>query len=282
VRRAPEQLAEHGCPGVEPTKRLVPVTLVMAAGATSSPGASPNGKISPTWISAEANEIVPTSSSSLGPRGGSRSMTSNFSRRLSLLAIPVAALAYMRIVRPWQLTWGATADEVEQGMPGDELVEHPTLCATRAITIAAPPERVFPWLVQVGVHRAGWYSYDWLDNLGRPSARTIHPEFQQVEPGQLLPMSPNGKHGIRIYSLDPPTEMIWGTPSDTTWSWRLEVQPDGKTRLITRIRSQYRWSSPTILFSALLEFADIWMMRKMLLNLRERIEALEPRAAGVR
>ena len=199
----------------------------------------------------------------------------NSKRGRFLLGGLLVALAYVRVARPWQLTWGATPDEVARAMPGDDLVERPTLCATRAITIKAPPERIFPWLVQVGVHRGGWYSYDWLDNLGRPSARRIHPEFQQVEPGQLLPMSPDGKHGIRIYSLDPPTEMIWGTPGDTTWSWRLEPQDDA-TRVLTRVRSRYRWTSPTILFSALLEFADIWMMRKMLLNLRERIEALEP------
>ena len=192
-----------------------------------------------------------------------------------LLAGLLVAQAYRRLVRPWQLTWGATPGEVARRLPGDELVPRPTLCATRAITIAAPPERIFPWLVQVGVKRAGWYSYDWLDNLGRPSARCIHPEFQQVQPGQLLPMSPGGKHGIRIYSLDPPTGMVWGTPGDTTWAWHLEGRADGTTRVLTRVRSRYHWVSPTILFSALLEFADVWMMRKMLLNLRERIEVLE-------
>ena len=74
--------------------------------------------------------------------------------------------------------------------------------------------------------------------------------------------------------------MIRGTPGDTTWSWRLEAQDDA-TRVLTRVRSRYRWTSPTILFSALLEFADISMMRKMLLNLRERIEALEPTRGGL-
>lgn len=207
-------------------------------------------------------------------------MTRNSRRGPVLLGGLLVALAYIRVMRPWQLTWGATPDEVAGAMPGDDLVERPTLCATRAITIAAPPARIFPWLVQVGMHRGGWYSYDWLDNLGRPSARRIHPEFQHVEAGQLLPMSPDGKHGIRIYSLDPPTEMIWGTPGDTTWSWRLEAQEDGATRVVTRVRSRYRWTSPTMLFSALLEFADIWMMRKMLLNLRERIEAREPNTAA--
>ena len=85
-------------------------------------------------------------------------------------------------------------------------------------------------------------------------------------------MSPDGKQGIRVLDLDPPRSMIWGTPGDTTWTWQLDAYPDGSTRLITRVRSQYRWLSPSIAFSMLLEFGDIWMMRKMLLNLRARTE----------
>lgn len=203
----------------------------------------------------------------MGPRRRSAALP------LALIAVPLAALSYHRLLRPWQLTWGATPDEVASVLPGDDLVDRPTFCATRAITIAAPAERVFPWLVQVGVNRAGWYSYDWLDNLGRPSARRVHPEFQQVEPGQILPMSPDGKHGIAIHSLDPPTSMVWGTPGDTTWAWQLNAAGAGTTRVVVRVRSRYRWTSPTIAFSMLIEFADIWMMRRMLLNLRDRIEA---------
>lgn len=202
-------------------------------------------------------------------------LTSRRRLLLTLTAVPLAAFSYLRVLRPWQLTWGATPDEVTRALPGDDRVKRPTFCATRAVTIGAPAERIFPWLVQVGVKRGGWYSYDWLDNLGRPSARQIHPELQHVEPGQLLPISPDGKQGIKIYSLDPPTSMVWGTPGDTTWAWQLETAVDGTTRVITRVRSRYRWTSPTILFSALLEFADIWMMRKMLLNLRDRIEITE-------
>jgi hypothetical protein len=195
---------------------------------------------------------------------------------LSGTALMALGLAYARLLRPWQLTWGATPEEVKRPMPGDDLVDRPTLDATRAITIAAPAERIFPWLVQVGVHRAGWYSYDLLDNLGRPSAQTVLPQFQHIEPGDIMPMSPDGKHGIRVHSLSPPYQMIWGTPGETSWVWLLESQPDGTTRVLTRVRSRYRWMSATIFFSLLLEFADIWMMRRMLLNLRNRIEALEP------
>jgi hypothetical protein len=183
------------------------------------------------------------------------------------------AVAYMKLLRPWQLGWGATDEERGRPLPGDDLVEAPTLDATRAITISAQPDEIWPWLAQVGLNRAGWYSYDLLDNLGRPSAREIIPDLQDIKVGDVMPMSPDGKHGIRVHALDPPHSMIWGTPGDTSWAWLLDPQPDGTTRVITRVRSRYRWLSPTIAFSMLLEFADIWMLRRMLLNLRERVEA---------
>jgi hypothetical protein len=190
-------------------------------------------------------------------------------------AIALAAcLVYLRFFRPWQLRWGATADEVMRALPGDDLVADPTFNATRAITIAAEPDRIWPWLLQVGVKRAGWYSYDLLDNLGRPSAREIIPELQHVAVGDVVPLSPDGKQGVHVLALDLPRSMMWGTLPDTTWLWVLEPHGDGTTRLITRIRSRYRWLSPTIAFSMLMEFADIWMLRKMLLNLRERAETL--------
>ena len=194
----------------------------------------------------------------------------------SLALVPAAAVAtilYVRYVRPWQLTWGATPEEISRALPSDDLVPAPTFNATRAITVAAPPERIWPWLVQTGLTRAGWYSYDLLDNLGRTSARQIVPELQHLAVGDVVPMSPDGRHGMRVHAMDPPSSMIWGTPGDTTWTWQLDPRSDGSTRLISRVRSRYRWFSPAIAFSVLLEFGDIWMMRKMLLNLRDRAES---------
>jgi len=188
----------------------------------------------------------------------------------------IAVVAYARWGRSWQLTWGATPEEVARALPGDELVPRPMFNATRAITIAAPPEQIWPWLVQAGVTRAGWYSYDLLDNLGRPSAQRIIPELQHLAPGDVVPMSPDGKQGMDVLSLEAPTSMVWSSPAETSWTWQLDPRSDGTTRLITRIRSRMTARPRSIAFYVVVEIADIWMMRRMLLNLRDRAERSTP------
>src|SRR6056300_388147 len=99
-------------------------------------------------------------------------------------------------------TWGATNDEAREPLAGDDLVADARLIATRAITIDAPPFAVFPWLRQMGFGRAGWYSYDWIDNLGRKSATTILPAWQQVGTGDVIPGG--GPVGFEVTEADEP------------------------------------------------------------------------------
>jgi hypothetical protein len=197
-----------------------------------------------------------------------------------LVLAPAVALLYLRVVRPWQLRWGATDGELARALPGDDLVARPTFDATRAVTIDAPSELVWPWLVQVGLGRAGWYSYDLLDNLGRPSARTIVPELQDLKVGDVVPMSPDGRAGPRVIAIDPGRSMVWGAPGEVTWAWVLELSGGSGTRLLTRIRIRYRWLHPSIVFNLLIEFADIVMIRRMLLSLKARAEEVSPYGAS--
>jgi hypothetical protein len=222
----------------------------------------------------------PRARSSICRRTNEASMMPSVRGLVALAAVAASATAYGKVYRPWQLRWGATDEEVVRALPGDGLVDAPTFDATRAVTIEAPPQQVWPWLLQVGVNRAGWYSYDLLDNLGRASAREVIAELQGLKPGDLLPMSPDGKHGIRVHALEEPSWMIWGTPGDTSWAWALDPLGEGSTRLITRVRSKVQWRMSSVVFAVLLEVADFPMMRRMLLNLRARIEAANAHSAS--
>jgi hypothetical protein len=197
---------------------------------------------------------------------------------LGMVAAGVAGLAvYVRCLRPWQLRWGATDEEVARPMPGDDIVQHPHFNATRAVTIHARPEHIWPWLLQMGIGRAGWYSYDIVDNLGRPSARCILPEWQNVKVGDLVPMSPVGEMGLYVRAFEPNRWLLWDDKGQgkTTWVWGLYPIDDQSTRLISRVRLRYDWLSPSILFNLLLDMGDIVMMRKCMLGIKERSEALD-------
>jgi len=130
-----------------------------------------------------------------------------WSTAVMAVAAMVAVLAlYLLVVRPRQLRWGATDEEVARPMPGDEVVRRPTFNATRAVTVNARPEHIWPWIVQMGFGRAGWYSYDLIDNLGRPSAERIIPELQKVAVGDLVPIF--GKMGFWVRDFRPNEWML--------------------------------------------------------------------------
>jgi hypothetical protein len=145
-----------------------------------------------------------------------------------------------------------------------------------AITIDAPPAAVWPWLVQVGCLRAGFYADDLLDNLGHPSAREILPEFQQLEIGQWVPMSPTPSDttAFEVAGFEENHCLLWQQPL-STWSWTLTKLPASRTRLVTRIRIHRDWHHPAaaLLSVFLTDFGDFAMMRRMLLGIRDRAQA---------
>ena len=188
------------------------------------------------------------------------------------------------LYRRRHLRWGATAAEAARPMPGDDLVLRAQYCSTRAITIAAPPAAVWPWLVQVGCTKAGFYSNDLLDNQGRPSATTIMAEFQHLAPGQLVKMTPSATAeagtAFTVHSFSAGEWLLW-SKTDSTWSWILAPLASGSTRLVTRVRARYDWTSPLAGLAAmvLMEFGDFAMLRRMLRGIKARAESPTSAAA---
>ena len=207
--------------------------------------------------------------------------TRGWARQLGQLLAAVPLFLVAPLARPWHIRWGATDDEVTAPMPGDDPVPGCQYRATRAITIDADRRYVWPWLVQVGVGRAGFYSVDLLDNLARPSATEILPAHQRPSVGAWIPMTatPTTTTAFTVHSFDPEQVLVWAKP-DSTWVWRLTTNADGSTRLVTRIRACYHWSRPgsAALSILLMEFGDFAMLRTMLHGIKIRSERLAAQA----
>jgi hypothetical protein len=205
---------------------------------------------------------------------GPRPTFAQLMREIRDVAASLPLFATAPPLRHWHRRWGATDEEISEPMPGDDLVSGCQFRTTRAITIGAPPDAVWPWLVQVGFGKAGFYSNDLLDNAGRPSAEEIIEEFQHPAVGDWVPMFTrvNETTAFRITVINRPEELVWAKP-DSTWAWKLSGSYGG-TRVVTRLQMRYRWDQPggALLSLILNEFGDFPMMRKMLLNIRDRAE----------
>lgn len=190
--------------------------------------------------------------------------------------------------------WRATPQERRQQLPGDDLVPEARGDSTHAITLRATAQEVWPWLVQLGCDRAGFYSYDRLDNGGRPSARRIIPELQHTQVGDILPSRPGSHSGFEVLQLQEPRIFLLGAflrlpggsnlPWDGerphayvrgTWLFLLREQAE-TTRLLVRVRGIVRPAWLGLLVNAAMAPAHIVMQRKQLLNLRRRVESRPP------
>ncbi|MEC5179713.1 SRPBCC family protein [Arthrobacter sp. CG_A4] len=219
---------------------------------------------------------------------------------LAALAAAAAAGVYVLAVRPRLLKWGATVQEAAGPLPGDELVRTPRMQTTRAVTIAAPAERIWPWLVQLGAGRGGMYSYDALENaagLGMHSADGILPEFQQLDVGDVIPLAPDVGIPVRRLetasvlalggTMDPRTGRITSSDGAATgprlelgWTFVLLPVDARTTRLLSRTRYDYSPLPLGLVFRPLLEPLQFLMERRMLLGIKSRAEGSRPPRYG--
>jgi hypothetical protein len=167
-------------------------------------------------------------------------------------------------------------------MPGDEIQPQPIFNATRAVTIHARPEQIWPWLLQIGYRRAGWYGYDWVDNDGLPSSDRIIPQLQHLKVGDDLPIW----KGINdtVAAIEPNHSLLWesknGRDSMVLALYRVD---ESHTRLVWRKRdAPYNWTSPSIgipqIFS---DLADFIAIRQNMLGIKERAESAVPEAPAI-
>lgn len=209
------------------------------------------------------------------------------------------------LLRAFYRKWGATEHEAHKPLPGDTLIPSPRMQYTRAISIKAPPEQVWPWLIQIGYQRAGWYSYDVLEDMAGvaefvdgDSAERVIPKLQELAVGDEIKL--HDQLGFRVHTLDPPRTMILvdardantgerfvpgtdPTPEDfvhVSWAFVLEDPEDlqlpefeGGTRLLIRWRIDYTPTrSNELMWKAFVEPINFVMERKMMLGLKRRAE----------
>jgi hypothetical protein len=204
-------------------------------------------------------------------------------------AAAASMVVYRLVVTPWQQRWGATDAEVDASLPGDELVAEPATQATRAITVAAPPEEVWRWVIQLGADRGGFYSYDLLEDLfglGIHSADEVVPEWQHRMVGDLVYGDAAGRGGWYVMDVRPDEALVLkmanveagrpvrrdeGLRWEFLWTFVVRERPDGSSRLIVRERTAFDRALTQALLSPL-GLVSFVMTQKMLRGIKARAE----------
>ena len=203
----------------------------------------------------------------------------------TLLVMMTIAVLYWLPIRRWMNQWGATTSDLARGMAGDSLLPDWTYSGTTAVLVNAPPEHIWPWLVQIGYQRGGLYSYDWLDRLfgylDRPSATRILPEFQHLAVGDHIPLGRGPSWPVAILEPNRALVLDMRNLGGLDWVWQFGLYPvdTARTRLVSRsrVRALPTWAR---LLTHVIEPAGFLMTRRMLLGLKQRAEALHGASTG--
>ena len=203
----------------------------------------------------------------------------------TMLGLTAAGAAYTFLVRPWHLRWGAADEELEMPLPGDDVKPGAGVRVTHAVTIDAPPENVWKWLVQIGQGRGGFFSYDFLENLFDLDVHNVYDirrELQDLKVGDFVRSAHEGwlggrfddKAGWFVVDLEPNHFLVLRDEIDHgSWAFVLNPLPENKTRLLIRARGDrpaglLKW----MLHHAAFEPAHFIMERKMMLTLKDLAE----------
>jgi len=198
----------------------------------------------------------------------------------SFVVILALAVLYWFPIRRWMSRWGATPADLKRVMAGDSLLVDPTFSYTMGVVVNAPPEDLWPWLVQIGYQRGGLYSYDWLDRLfgflDRPSATRILPEFQHLAVGDRIPLGRGPSWPVAV--LDPRRALVLDmrNMSGFDWVWQFGLYPidERRMRLVSRSQVHPLGVASWLVSVLAIEPSGFIMTRRMLLGLKERAEAL--------
>jgi hypothetical protein len=206
---------------------------------------------------------------------------------LRLLVILSLAVLYWFPLRRWFGRWGTTHDDLARVMTGDRFIVNPTHSATHAVTVDAPPDDIWPWLVQMGYQRGGFYSYDWLDRLfgilDRPSVNRVLPEFQHLAVGDKILLGPGEKQKLTVAALEPTRALVLSyMEQGFDWVWQFGLYPLGnnQTRLVSRGAERVPNTVGAWFFMRVMEPAALVMTRRMLLGVKQRAEALRVRTSA--